>query len=165
MDKRFENAIKKMESLSDKATDLQGHVSDQFAKVQKDQKTIDGKLVEINKEVEKALNSFEKPVILILGGKDKGKSEFNKLEEINSKNVKKVICYGESGENIFNQLDAFVDKVFIENFEVALRDTILKCESGDIVLLSPGCASFDQFNSFEDRGNSFKKIVKEFIRE
>ena len=60
MDKRFENAIKKMESLSDKATDLQGHVSDQFAKVQKDQKTIDGKFVEINKEVEKALNSFEK---------------------------------------------------------------------------------------------------------
>ena len=60
MDKRFENAIIKMESLSGKAKELQENVTAQFAKVQKDQDIIDTKLIKVNKEIEKALDSFQK---------------------------------------------------------------------------------------------------------
>ena len=112
--------------------------------------------------VKMALNSFVNPVTLILGGKDKGNSNFNNLIELNSENIKKIICYGESAEFIYNQLTNFENKIKILDFNSAVENAIQNGKNGDIILLSPGCASFDQFNSFEERGNKFKKIVQEF---
>ena len=115
--------------------------------------------------VKVALNSFDNPLILILGGKDKGNSNFYEMIEPNLQHIKKVICYGDSGLTIYNQLENFDNKEFFENFEDAIKNAIATGKSGDIVLLSPGCASFDQFNSFEERGDSFKQIVAEYINE
>ena len=115
--------------------------------------------------VKVALNSFDDPVILILGGKDKGKSEFKKIIELNSKNIKNIICYGESSKEIYNQLEKFNNKAIIEDFELAIKNAILNGENGDIILLSPGCASFDQFTNYVERGNFFKNIVQEFVNK
>ena len=113
--------------------------------------------------VKVALQSFEKSVILILGGKDKGGIDFNNFPELNNGKVKKVICYGDSGEFICGQLDNINSKEYIKDFSSAVHSAIKSGLKDDVVLLSPGCASFDQFSSFEERGNTFKKIVKEYL--
>ena len=106
-----------------------------------------------------AIASFNNPIILILGGKDKD-SDFNSLFPFLNKNIKKIVSYGEARNKISIALRDAVElnKVF------SLRDAVEECRksavSGDIVLLSPGCASFDQFKNYEHRGNEFKKIVK-----
>ena len=106
-----------------------------------------------------AIESFTEPIILILGGEDKN-SNFNLLMPFIGKNVKKIISYGKARNKISIALRDAVElnKVF------SLRDAVEECRksavSGDIVLLSPGCASFDQFKNYEHRGNEFKKIVK-----
>ncbi len=106
-----------------------------------------------------ALMAFDKPIILLLGGLDRGHS-FEELAPL-MKNVKLVVCYGETKERIKD----FCEK---HNFQVEVVDTIVeatkvaydKSREGDIILLSPACASWDQFDCFEDRGNLFKKTVE-----
>ena len=106
-----------------------------------------------------AISSFSSPVILILGGKDKD-TDFSSLIPHIKLNVKRIISYGQAGKKISIALRDAVElnKVF------SLRDAVEECRksavSGDIVLLSPGCASFDQFKNYEHRGIEFKKIVK-----
>ena len=106
-----------------------------------------------------AITSFKNPIILILGGKDKD-SNFNSLSPFLNKKIKKIVSYGEARNKISIALRDAVElnKVF------SLRDAVEECRksavSGDIVLLSPGCASFDQFKNYEHRGSEFKKIVK-----
>tara|TARA_B100001029_G_scaffold178484_1_gene185349 strand:+ start:2776 stop:4146 length:1371 start_codon:yes stop_codon:yes gene_type:complete len=112
--------------------------------------------------VKVALNSFKNPIILILGGKHKGKIDFNTLPELNNQKVKKVICYGDSGEFIYNQLNKINSKEYIREFSLAIKAAISSGLNGDIILLSPGCTSFDQFINYEERGTSFKNIVMEY---
>ena len=98
------------------------------------------------------------PIILILGGKDKD-SNFNSLSPFLNKKIKKIVSYGEARNKISIALrDAVeLDQVF------SLRDAVELCLKsavpGDTVLLSPGCASFDQYENFEERGNAFKRLV------
>ena len=106
-----------------------------------------------------AIDSFKNPIILILGGKDKD-NNFSSLSPFLKKNIKKIVSYGEARNKISIALRDAVEL----NEVFSLRDAVEECRksavSGDIVLLSPGCASFDQFNNYEHRGNEFKKMVK-----
>ena len=107
-----------------------------------------------------ALNSFDKPTILLLGGFDRGHS-FHDLDN-SMKNVKYVICFGETK----NRIEEFCNDLNIKCYK---KNTLKEAMSvvkdistpGDIVLLSPACASWDQYDKFEDRGDEFKKLVRE----
>ena len=107
-----------------------------------------------------ALNSFDKPTILLLGGYDRGHS-FHDLDD-SMKNVKCVVCFGETK----NRIEEFCNDLKIKCYK---NDTLKEamnvvkdiCTPGDVVLLSPACASWDQYDRFEDRGDEFKKLVRE----
>ena len=107
-----------------------------------------------------ALKSFNNDVILILGGLDRGHSFEPLLPYL--KHVKHIVCYGETKMRIKD----FADK---NNIDVTVTDNLMEAVhvayyislEGDTILLSPACASWDQYKSFEDRGNEFKKIVGE----
>ena len=105
-----------------------------------------------------ALNSFNEPILLILGGLDRGHS-FDELTEAMG-NVKKVACYGETKMRIKDYCDKINKpcEVF-DNLEQATNYLIKMAQKGDVVLLSPACASWDQYEKFEDRGDEFKKII------
>ena len=110
-----------------------------------------------------ALLSFEKPIVIILGGYDKG-NDFSELRELVGKKVKAAIFTGATGEGMAQQLgDAALFSVFVSKFEDAVQRAISLAQQGDVVMLSPGCASFDAFNNFEHRGKVFKELVRKFV--
>ena len=107
-----------------------------------------------------ALNSFNQPTILLLGGYDRGHS-FHDLDD-SMKNVKCVVCFGETK----NRIEEFCNDLNIrcyKNNTLKEAMNVVKdiCTPGDVVLLSPACASWDQYDKFEDRGDEFKKLVRE----
>ena len=108
-----------------------------------------------------ALESMEKPVILILGGVDKG-NDYSLLKELVKEKVKAIVCMGTDNRKI---QEAFSDIVPLmvntDNTTDAVQSAFHFASKGDVVLLSPACASFDLFKNYEDRGNQFKKAVKE----
>ena len=108
-----------------------------------------------------ALESMTKPTILILGGVDKG-NDYSLIMELVKEKVKAIICMGKDNRKIH---EAFGNSVStIVNTESALKAVHAAfhfASKGDVVLLSPACASFDLFKNYEDRGNQFKKAVKE----
>lgn len=110
-----------------------------------------------------ALESMDTPVVLILGGKDKG-NDYSEIEELVKKKVKAIVCMGVHNEKL---LDFFTGKVPEIRDTHTLEDAVSACrelaEKGDTVLLSPCCASFDLFKSYEDRGCKFKDEVKKHI--
>ncbi len=105
-----------------------------------------------------ALKSFSQPIILILGGRDKG-SPYTPLIPLIKNNVKKIIAIGEAKKKIFNQLKDATDIILLDNVEAAVKKAEEFAVVGDVVMLSPACASFDQFKNYEERGKFFKKIV------
>lgn len=110
-----------------------------------------------------ALKCFEKNVILLLGGQGKNQ-DFAQLfcEDLNM--VKNFIIYGESKEDIFKcaKQDS-LEKIFVvDKFDDAIASANKLANDGDIVLLSPACASFDEFRNFEHRGDYFNEIVQKF---
>ncbi|MDD5686216.1 MAG: UDP-N-acetylmuramoyl-L-alanine--D-glutamate ligase [Elusimicrobia bacterium] len=107
---------------------------------------------------EVAIKSFKQPIVLILGGRDKG-SPYSPLIPLIKNNVKKIIAIGEAKEKIFSELKGSADIILLENIEQAVMKAKEIAVSGDIVLLSPACASFDQFKNYEERGKYFKQIV------
>ncbi len=112
----------------------------------------------------KALLSFDSPLILILGGKDKG-GDFTKLNELIKNKVKKLILIGAAREKIKKQLSKDIDYIEVESMKEAVYKGFDFAEKGDIVLLSPACASFDMYENFEKRGEDFKRIVKGLMEE
>ena len=110
--------------------------------------------------VKVALESFEKKIYLILGGKDKGGDFVNLIPYLKQK-VKNVIIFGQAREKISLALRDAVRLKQVNDLKGAVEFCHLEATPGDIVLLSPGCASFDQFVNFEERGKNFKKFVKE----
>ncbi|HRD56500.1 MAG TPA: UDP-N-acetylmuramoyl-L-alanine--D-glutamate ligase [Ferruginibacter sp.] len=108
-----------------------------------------------------ALESMNNPVILILGGVDKG-NDYNLLRDLVKEKVKAIVCMGTDNRKIH---EAFGDIVSLmvntENSTDAVKAAFHFANKGDVVLLSPACASFDLFKNYEDRGNQFKKAVKE----
>ncbi len=108
-----------------------------------------------------ALNSFKKPIILIMGGVDKG-NEYEVLDELVKEKVKALICLGKDNSKLESHFGAICPKIFsTDELETAIKKGMEWGVSGDVVLLSPACASFDLFKNYEDRGDQFKKAVKQ----
>ncbi|MGC1161562.1 MAG: UDP-N-acetylmuramoyl-L-alanine--D-glutamate ligase, partial [Candidatus Sulfotelmatobacter sp.] len=106
----------------------------------------------------KALESFPANIHLVLGGKDKG-SDYSVLNELLRQRVKRVYTIGAAAEKIESQIKG-AEVVHAETLENALRKANAVAEPGDVVLLAPACASFDQFKNYEERGQVFKEIVR-----
>ncbi|HPI53604.1 MAG TPA: UDP-N-acetylmuramoyl-L-alanine--D-glutamate ligase [Chitinophagaceae bacterium] len=105
-----------------------------------------------------ALESMTKPVILILGGVDKGNNYAEILELVQEK-VKAIVCLGTDNAAIHQAFDGVVPMQDTDNTTDAVRRAYEYAEPGDCVLLSPACASFDLFKNYEDRGEQFKQSV------
>ena len=101
---------------------------------------------------------------VILGGSDKGEN-FSTLNPFLNRYAKKVYLIGETQEKMFAAFGNVVKTSKFENFEKCLKTAFSESENNDIILLSPACASFDMFKNFEERGNVFKKIVKQLVWE
>jgi len=106
----------------------------------------------------KALESFPANIHLILGGKDKG-SDYTVLNDLIRQRVKRIYTIGAAAAKIESQVKG-AEIVHAETLENAIRKAHSAAKSGDIVLLAPACASFDQFKSYEHRGKVFKEIVR-----
>ncbi|HWJ48523.1 MAG TPA: UDP-N-acetylmuramoyl-L-alanine--D-glutamate ligase [Candidatus Udaeobacter sp.] len=106
----------------------------------------------------KALESFPANIHLILGGKDKG-SDYTVLNDLIRQRVKRIYTIGAAAAKIESQVKG-AEVVHTETLENAIRKAHVAAQSGDIVLLAPACASFDQFKSYEHRGKLFKDIVR-----
>lgn len=107
-----------------------------------------------------ALQCMTEPVVLILGGKDKG-NDYSEIEELVKEKVKAIVCMGVDN----TKLHAFFDgKVPVMEDAGSMQEAVEKCHAlakkGETVLLSPCCASFDLFSSYEDRGTQFKHCVR-----
>jgi UDP-N-acetylmuramoylalanine--D-glutamate ligase len=105
-----------------------------------------------------ALQSFNEPIVLIAGGKDKG-SDFTKLNDLISKQVKEIILIGNAASKMSEVWRDLKPLHIMDTLESAVLKAQAVTEKGDVVILSPACASFDMFADFEDRGRQFKKIV------
>ena len=112
-----------------------------------------------------AINSFFEPLILILGGSSKN-SDFSELGNTikKTKNIKAIILIGEEADSIKTSLDGFKGQILenAKNMQEIFRQIKQVASSGDVVLLSPACASFDMFKDYKDRGEQFKNLAKDF---
>lgn len=108
-----------------------------------------------------ALESMESPVVLILGGVDKG-NDYTTLNDMVKEKVKAIVCMGTDNAKIHEAFGGFVpDMADAISAKDAVQAAFRFADKGDVVLLSPACASFDLFKNYEDRGKQFKAAVKE----
>jgi UDP-N-acetylmuramoylalanine--D-glutamate ligase len=107
-----------------------------------------------------ALESMDRPVIWIAGGIDKG-NNYSDLKQLVKGKVKMIICLGLDNIKIHQAFQADVDLIInTSSAKEAVHVASKMAEQGDVVLLSPACASFDLFDSYEDRGRQFKEAVR-----
>jgi UDP-N-acetylmuramoylalanine--D-glutamate ligase len=106
----------------------------------------------------KSLESFSSPVVLIAGGRDKA-GDFSQLRDAVKGKVKAVVLIGEAKDKIKAALCELTECFLAKSLEEAVQRSKEVASEGDVVLLSPGCASFDMFRDFEDRGRKFKELV------
>ena len=108
-----------------------------------------------------ALESMEKPTILILGGVDKG-NDYSFMKDLVREKVKAIICLGVDNRKIHEAFGNIVSPIAnTGSAREAVHAAFHFASKGDVVLLSPACASFDLFKNYEDRGDQFKHAVKE----
>lgn len=118
----------------------------------------DSKATNIN-SVWFALESMRQPVVLILGGQDKG-NDYSALYELVEEKVKAIVCLGLDNAPIHRAFEGRVSRILdTETAADAVRAAYALADKGDVVLLSPACASFDLFQNYEDRGTQFKEAV------
>jgi UDP-N-acetylmuramoylalanine--D-glutamate ligase len=106
-----------------------------------------------------ALESFDSKVILIAGGKKKN-SDYSVLNELLTHKVKAVVLFGSGAQSLAGQWHGSVPVSIVNNLDQAVESVLSQAKNNDIVLLSPGCASFDQYSNFEERGEHFRRIVQ-----
>lgn len=107
-----------------------------------------------------ALESMVTPVVLILGGKDKG-NDYTEIEQLVHDKVKAIVCMGVDNSKLHTFFDGKVSHIEdARSMQEAVTKAYAVAEAGDTVLLSPCCASFDLFTSYEDRGAQFKECVR-----
>jgi UDP-N-acetylmuramoylalanine--D-glutamate ligase len=108
-----------------------------------------------------ALESMKKPIVWIVGGVDKG-NDYSQLFDLVKSKVKAMVCLGTDNSKIMEAFkDIDVPKVEAKSMTEAIKSSYYLAKEGDIVLLSPACASFDLFESYEDRGKQFKRGVRD----
>src|SRR5688572_27648977 len=108
-----------------------------------------------------ALESMNKPTILVLGGVDKG-NDYSLITDLVKEKVKAIICLGTDNRKIHEAFGNIISPIVnTGSASEAVHAAFHFADKGDVVLLSPACASFDLFKNYEDRGNQFKKAVKE----
>jgi UDP-N-acetylmuramoylalanine--D-glutamate ligase len=111
--------------------------------------------------VNRSLAAFaSNPIILIAGGKDKN-MDFTPLVDLVKRKCKILILLGEAKEKINRAIGDYAETYLVGTFEEAVLLAFQKSRSGDIILLSPGCSSFDMFRNYEERGDYFKKLVNQ----
>jgi UDP-N-acetylmuramoylalanine--D-glutamate ligase len=107
-----------------------------------------------------ALESMQKDVVWIVGGVDKG-NDYSELNQMVTDKVKAIICLGENNHNIIKSFQGKVDTIVqASSMSEAVNHSFSLANKGQVVLLSPACASFDLFTNYEDRGFKFKKAVR-----
>lgn len=107
-----------------------------------------------------ALESIQKPIIWIAGGKDKG-NEYEPLIDLVAERVKAIVCLGTDNSKIIKTFKGVVSTILdTKSMDDAIKSAYLLGQNGDVVLLSPACASFDLFEDYIDRGNQFKQYVR-----
>jgi len=105
-----------------------------------------------------ALDTIHPKIVLIAGGRDKG-NDYTKVLALVREKIRAVVAIGESKEKIAKSFDGLTKIIKAESLEAAIMQARQEAKAGDTVLLSPACASFDMFSSFETRGKNFKQIV------
>jgi UDP-N-acetylmuramoylalanine--D-glutamate ligase len=108
--------------------------------------------------VVKAIETFDRPILLFLGGRDKMGSYDPLVEPLNGK-CKGVLAFGEAAPRIEKELGNRLPVASYPDLETAFQDAVARAASGDILLLSPACSSFDQYEGYAKRGDHFKKLV------
>ena len=148
-------------TIRESLSDFQGveHRLEKVLKIQNVQYINDSKATNVNASFY-ALDSMNTPTVWIVGGVDKG-NDYNELMALVREKVKAIICLGVDNKKIIDVFGNVVDiMVEVDNMNDAVKMAQRLTEKGDTVLLSPACASFDLFESYEDRGNQFKQAVK-----
>lgn len=107
-----------------------------------------------------ALESMKKKVVWIVGGVDKG-NDYSQLTPLVSEHVKAIVCLGENVQKIHDEFESEVELITdVKSMQDAVQAAYRFADKGDVVLLSPACASFDLFENYEDRGRQFKDEVR-----
>lgn len=109
-----------------------------------------------------ALQSFDKPIVLLLGGRDKG-NDYSRLSDLVRKHVKAIVAIGESADKVVEAFGQVVSVAKATNMSEAVQSASAMATRGDVVLLSPACASFDWFENYEHRGRVFKQLVADLV--
>lgn len=149
------------EQLRESLSDFKGveHRLERFLKVHGIEFVNDSKATNVNSSWY-ALESMHKPVVWIVGGVDKG-NDYSILQGLVTEKVKAIVCLGKSNAKLHDAFgDCVADVVDASSMEEAVKAAYYLARNGDTVLLSPACASFDLFENYEDRGNQFKKEVR-----
>ncbi|CAA9197370.1 UDP-N-acetylmuramoyl-L-alanine--D-glutamate ligase [Flavobacterium collinsii] len=147
-------------TIRESLSNFQGveHRLEKVLKIQNVQYINDSKATNVNATFF-ALDSMNVPTVWIVGGVDKG-NDYNELMSLVREKVKAIICLGIDNHKIINAFGNVVDiMVEVNNMNDAVKTAQRLTEKGDTVLLSPACASFDLFESYEDRGRQFKQAV------
>jgi UDP-N-acetylmuramoylalanine--D-glutamate ligase len=105
-----------------------------------------------------ALQSFKEPIVLFLGGRDKG-NDYSRLTELVHRQVKAIVAIGESADKVEHAFKGTTVITKASSMEEAVAIARFLAQPGDVVLLSPACASFDWFKNYEHRGEVFKELV------
>ncbi len=135
------------------------HRLEKFIKVKGIQFINDSKATNVN-SVWYALDCMNgKNVVLILGGQDKG-NDYNELIDLVKDKVKAIVCMGIDNSKILKAFNGIVDLHDTHSIDAAVKTAYKIAKEGDVVLLSPACASFDLFDNYEDRGKKFKETVR-----
>lgn len=151
----------KKETIRDCLTNFQGveHRLEPVIQVHKIEFINDSKATNVN-STWYALESMKKPIVWIVGGIDKG-NDYEKLLPMVKEKVKAIVCLGVDNTNIHKAFDGHVKTIVdTQSMEEAVRSAYFLAANGDVVLLSPACASFDLFQNYEDRGRKFKQAVR-----
>lgn len=149
------------EQLRESLADFKGveHRLERFLKVHGIEFVNDSKATNVN-STWYALESVHKPIVWIAGGVDKG-NDYSMLKGLVANKVKAVVCLGKNNAKLHEAFgDMVADIVDASSMEEAVKAAYYLARNGDTVLLSPACASFDLFENYEDRGNQFKKEVR-----
>jgi UDP-N-acetylmuramoylalanine--D-glutamate ligase len=155
-DKKLKEALQSFKNVP--------HRLEKIAEIKKISFVNDSKATNLDAAI-KALSSFEQPIIWIVGGVDKGNHYEQVLELVKGK-VKNIICLGKNNARILDAFRSLFTNIReTREMKKAVREAFEIAESGDVVLLSPACASFDLFKNYADRGEKFRKEVNKLMEK